>query len=217
MNGILMTSENHKATRELRKYQTRRLDHLKEINKEPDAWWLDEPNSRDGHFIFIHRAKETAPYLKEIEVKPRYQIGEVVYLKEVWRTGKGLDNLPPRLSGINSPFQYKLDMHSIRGNSITKYSSWGKWRSPMFMPAWAARDFITITDVNLGRLQDITEEDAKAEGIEPIYKTTKAGYIWTPHGYRDGFINLWDSINPKYPWASNPWNFKYSFQLKGGE
>lgn len=81
----------------------------------------------------------------------------------------------------------------------------GKWRNPLFMPEWAARYFIKITDVRVGRLQEITNTDAVAEGI-----------FWAKNNPRDDFSFLWDSINPKYPWADNPWVFAYTFEKVEG-
>ncbi|GAH06107.1 unnamed protein product, partial [marine sediment metagenome] len=85
-----------------------------------------------------------------------------------------------------------------------------KWRSPMMMPEWAARYFITITDVRAERLKEITKDGAKAEGAMYLQS-----YGYEPiDGFRGWFRIVWNSINKDYPWESNPWDFAYTFRLK---
>lgn len=82
-----------------------------------------------------------------------------------------------------------------------------RWRSPLFMPKWAARIWLEITGVKVQRLQEITEEDAKAEGIyRPALLAETARGIYK---------KLWDKLNgirntnyelrtTKYAWRENP-------------
>jgi hypothetical protein len=85
-----------------------------------------------------------------------------------------------------------------------------KWRSPRFMPKAAARLFLEVKNVRVERLQAITEEDARAEGILPDTPFKDMGYQWTA---RDNFIELWDTLYAKrgHPWRDNDWVFVYSF------
>lgn len=81
--------------------------------------------------------------------------------------------------------------------------------TPLFMPRWASRLTLDVTSVRIERLQDITEEDARAEGVTP--DEGMAGV--TPTMYRDAFRDLWDSINgDRAPWRSNPWLWVVSFK-----
>lgn len=97
-----------------------------------------------------------------------------------------------------------------------------KWKPSIFMPREAARIFLEVTDVRAERLQDISEEDAIAEGVEVI-----GNAIGTPQ-YRDylnrngdhsaggwpviSFQSLWEYINGAGSWETNPWVWVYSFK-----
>ena len=71
------------------------------------------------------------------------------------------------------------------------------------MPRWASRINLEITDIRVERVQDITEEDAKAEGVD-WYPAMRANRL---------FQSLWDSINAKrgYAWDVNPWVWVVEF------
>ena len=123
--------------------------------------------------------------LEVMHITGRYQAGEVVYIKEAWCE-----------SYFGEPICYKLDGNESPGPK-------GFWRSPMFLPARAARYFIQITNVRPERLQEITEHDANLEGIGALSMMQPARMMYQ---------RLWDSIN-KQDWNSNPWVWVYSFKL----
>jgi hypothetical protein len=96
-----------------------------------------------------------------------------------------------------------------------------KWRPSIFMPRWASRITLEVTGVKVERVQDISEDDAKAEGAIRMLNQFD-GVYWT-HGadknaYRDvrlSFFTLWDSINAKrgFGWDVNPWVWVISFRV----
>ena len=144
MKGILFKPDMIKAIAEGRKTQTRRLDGLKEINKEPNAWTYHPGCSfpKLGRFTFWFDNQK--PYHGETGVtvcKPRYRIGEVVYIKEAWATYIQDDSLKPS----QIPEHYRIWYKTDDSGELSKYR--GKWRSPLFMPEWAARYFIKLLDV----------------------------------------------------------------------
>lgn len=100
-----------------------------------------------------------------------------------------------------------------------------RWRSPIHMPRWVSRITLEVTAVRVERLRDISEEDAKAEGLGghvaghgPVSEhglLCEPGY-WHPRFYRDGFAWHWDRINSKRPgcaWGDNPWVWAYTFRV----
>jgi len=87
-------------------------------------------------------------------------------------------------------------------------SSEYKWKSPLFMPKIAARIWLEVTNVRKEKLQDITNNDAWAEGINE-QEVNKLPYInkYGVYGSVSVFCNLWRSINgkkPGYAWKDNP-------------
>lgn len=90
-------------------------------------------------------------------------------------------------------------------DGCTATERWEKQRRAMFMPKWAARIWLEITEVRVQRLHEISEEDAIAEGVAFIkYLNANA---------RFHFKELWNSINGKtHPWESNPWLWCIAFK-----
>ena len=96
-------------------------------------------------------------------------------------------------------------------------------RSPMFMPRWASRILLEITDIRVERLNDISYLDARKEGVRTVIESVepnRTGYrIFGKEevfmDYKDAFLNLWDSLNTKkgYQWSSNPWVWVVEFKV----
>lgn len=92
-----------------------------------------------------------------------------------------------------------------------------RWTPSIHMPRWASRILLEITNVRVERLNDISEEDAQAEGVSP---STHA--ITPPEAvYRVGFGELWRSIYGDEGWKKNPWvwviEFKRIQELSNGQ
>lgn len=94
-----------------------------------------------------------------------------------------------------------------------------KWRPSIHMPRWASRILLEITNVRVERLNSISQEDAKAEGMEltgwrPTYSDPDSGgEVWTPY---DNFAQLWESIYGEESWKANPWVWVIEFKLVEG-
>lgn len=77
------------------------------------------------------------------------------------------------------------------------------------MPRWASRITLEITEVRVQRLQEISEEDARAEGVQMPDGTPTPPDWWS---YRQEFSHLWESINGPGSWDANPWLWCISFR-----
>jgi hypothetical protein len=80
-----------------------------------------------------------------------------------------------------------------------------RWRPSIFMPRIASRILPDITDVRVQRLQEISDEDARAEGYD------------RSHAFpREWFALLWERIHGPGSWHANPWVWAITFQRLGG-
>ena len=148
-----------------------------------------------------------------------YSIGEQVYIKETHRIINGDGN--PNDFGV----EYKsgqINWWSDNGGRFN-YPIDEKWRSSLFLPADLARTVVTITDIQAQRVQDISEEDAQAEGmnspdvLNAILPHYEIGEHYTEANYLpEVFRQLWNSIHGEGAWERNDWVWKYSFIRRGG-
>ncbi|HBP5766344.1 hypothetical protein CJU20_09960 [Pseudomonas aeruginosa] len=91
-----------------------------------------------------------------------------------------------------------------------------KWKPSIHMPRWASRILLEITAVRVERLQDISEEQALAEGVrgEPCDHTRQACAdigCWGDTA-KGAFGFLWESLNGEGSWAANPWVWVVEFK-----
>jgi len=150
--------------------------------------------------------------------------GDQLWGREGWRTVAEADHLPPRDLNPAHRIWYEADALHQPGA--------GKLRPSMFMPRWASRILLEIVSVRVERLQDISEADARAEGINcypfrpddgfPIC----SGYTHKMDDRKCGlwptavlaYKELWESINGPGSWDANPWVWVVEFKLlKGGQ
>lgn len=93
-----------------------------------------------------------------------------------------------------------------------------KWSPSIHMPRRASRLTLEVTDVRIERLHDISEEDARAEGVESIafdwrnYMPEREAPEQFHKNARESFFSLWESINGTASLASNPWVWVVSFR-----
>ena len=92
-----------------------------------------------------------------------------------------------------------------------------KWTPSIFMPRWASRIDLEITDIKVERVQDISYESALAEGVERYCDDGAWYYGPLDKGHASPeyeFQRLWDSINEKrgFGWESNPWVWVVKFK-----
>lgn len=136
---------------------------------------------------------------------PPYNADDVLYVRETWKKAP------------NGYYYYE----DWQRNDIADVT---KWKPSIHMPKEAARIWLKVTDVRVERLQEITENGAKAEGIseewarswwKPTYNDPDSGGY--PQ-YRDTFAyEVWDSTIKKsdldrYGWQANPWVWVIEFE-----
>lgn len=181
MRSILFKEELFKAVIEGRKTQTRR------IMKSPSgyfnvSWKPDKPKEKWANQC----DDEGSEFALGQYLQPRYPTGSIVYMKE------------PYLIGCNEEVVYMFDKAPAVKQSMS-------WNNKLFMPEKYARYFIKITDVRIELVQDISEDDAIAEGVAfTKYANATARYH---------FKELWESINGNESWNDSVWVWVYEFEL----
>lgn len=212
-----------RAILEGRKTQTRRIilhrhafeQRFEKCTNEEVAEAKREPlYLEDGS---AHRS-DCIKYL--IENCPYGQPGDELWVRETW----ALDEVFDRRKGsdANKLFTrwYRVDESKAGPSNCNDRR--GRWRSSRFMPRWASRLQLVIRDVRVQRLQEISEEDALAEGVRcwvcngPCDGTSENDCeCFHAKNARTSFEVLWDSINSKRaPWSSNPFVWAITFERK---
>jgi hypothetical protein len=136
---------------------------------------------------------------------PYGQPGDRLWVREAWRTLDVHDHIPPR--EMNAAYRLWFEAETPH------QPGFGKLRPSMFMPRWASRITLEITDVRVERLQDISEADCQAEGIEHYALNGRRpidgpGSLHLPAAY---YRYLWESINGAGSWEANPWLWVVEF------
>lgn len=154
---------------------------------------------------------------KQLQPFLPFAVGDHLYVREEFSGDWQFAGLPPREWGKGSPIWYWADGSPADGD-------WIKPKPGMHMPRWASRLTCPVSEVRVQLLQEISEEDARAEGIAPTTKDD--GGIIFPVPGSDDFTNtakgaykkLWDRLNAEraggaYAWAANPWVVAVTFAV----
>ena len=180
---ILFNGEMVRAILDGRKICTRRL-----VKHNVDAV-LNSP------YHMEHPETEDVWLIKRLCRAP-YDPGDILYVRETWC------GLPVNEAGHfrGHPIYY------YRADGDLRPEGWrGAWHPSIHMPKEAARIWLKVTDVRVERLQDMTDDDAEAEGCFDYTSTAL------------GFPDVWDSTIKKsdrdrYGWAANPWVWVIQFE-----
>ncbi|WP_226936985.1 hypothetical protein [Pseudogemmobacter faecipullorum] len=180
-----------RALIEGRKTQTRR------IIKKPAA--LDALNAFGPQFLIKPGNADLTGYSP----------GDRLYVREEVRFCSQMDEIKPSKLSRHEPRVYTAD--SMLYEPACMMIEAGKRRPPMFMPRWASRLTLLVTEARVERLQDCSEADARAEGViaigaEESPDPDERSFVWA-------FSQLWDDINGPGAWDANPWVVAVSFTV----
>jgi hypothetical protein len=198
MKPILFSSEMVKAIMDGKKTQTRRV--LKIKGCYPEGWanfrglqnTLGYPASEG--FIWAGFGNEADP----LYYRCPYQVGMKLWVRETWKYADSDEYL----------YQQIPENVIYKANGSCQFVS-RSWRSPYFMSRWASRITLEVTQVRVQQLDEISEEDAQAEGFEA---DKLAPQLLTAKGR---FARAWDSLNAKrgYAWQPGLWVWAITFKL----
>lgn len=212
-----------RAILEGRKTQTRRI-----VKPQPN-YVIDsqcrtyEPALVDRHGDLYPGPEVFGFYNEEHGWKCPYgQPGDRLWVREAWgiHAGPGVTCTPsygpcvPRKEGGFTPAVFRAG---------TENNAWGmygppKWRPSIHMPRTASRITLEIVSVRVERLQNITEEDAEAEGVTvtPVADLASRVLVFQGKGIHApavvAYADLWCRINGPDAWLSNPWVWVVEFK-----
>lgn len=152
---------------------------------------------------------------------PYGQVGDRLWVREAWQVRDG------------QSYYTRADVKAHRTQNPNCHEIWERtqppeahprWRSPRFMPRWASRLLLEITGIRFERLQDLTDADALAEGVQEMAHYVGSEYGgdayqgrtgWFTDGgcHRGGFGKLWDSIHGPGSWLKNEFVWVIEFKV----
>lgn len=197
------------------KTQTRRVmkDAPIEHGRGWSRWWVDK---MDCYF-------NSEQYICEC---PYGKPGDRLWVRECWaKHANAEDCVYPRGEGHTWGSPVYRATHSGMKPVCEGFTT---WKPSIHMPRWASRITLEVTDVRVERVQDISEADAKAEGVQPVpfweFTDEEMELLDYPLLERmkpiaSAFSGVWDSINAKrgYGWEVNPWVWVVEFKQLASE
>jgi hypothetical protein len=201
------------------KTQTRRV-----IKPQPDADVLCDLHSNMGTVTKEHISKLLgfAPYA----------VGDILWVREKFCKLYDVDGNDQIIYGTEKYYfaaDDKMPPYTYYVRDDGTHSDFPQWKPSIHMPRAAARLFLQVKDIRAERVQDISENDAKAEGVWAYFKHKEHDGEWhegssppfiganieKSHNTRaSAFAELWNSINSRrgYRWDANPWVWVYDFE-----
>lgn len=215
--GIPFTGEQVRATLDGRMTQTRRIVHPR---FEIGLW--DLPRGKedvDAGYPFVE--DQYGDSISVAKLCPYGRPGDRLYVRETTCIAPKFfatpdDSCLPDLDGDLRYVSYRADGHDEE--AMRDYGL--KWTPSIFMPRWASRILLEITDIWVERVTEISIEDIHAEGVAcSDCWTGGTPYKDFPHedhcGCASKFYNLWQSINGNKPgcsWEDRPFVWVISFK-----
>lgn len=213
---VIFSAASINAIRRGDKTQTRRI-----ISPQPPPGYLFREWVNDTG-LSARFENQTEPLGMWTKRCPYGDVGDRLWIREVW----GLGCRPDPFDGCVDGIEYKADVVLLEddredlpmrriptGAEYDRYEGKG-WQSSRYMPRWASRLTLEILSVRAERIQSITEEDAKAEGVVPRPYDPE-GDCWTDGKYRTAFEFAWNEMHGWDPnaWERNDWVFAIAFKL----
>ncbi|HEI9848862.1 TPA: hypothetical protein SLN67_001871 [Serratia marcescens] len=226
---VIFNGEMVRAILDGRKTQTRRLvpewqrpKYYPENDDEPHYNWMAVAQSdrRWGYGVFGETEEACAKELSTMAPCPFGNAGDRLWVRETF-------------AAFDADWKHPGKPHDLKDGpwpnvvypaSVAKIPD-GTCRQSIHMPRWASRITLEITAVRVERLNDISEEDAKAEGVRAIENNFGNGPAYCDYllpnlddaaewynRASDSFKSLWKSIYGAESWRANPWVWVIEFK-----
>lgn len=235
---ILFSGPMVRAILDGRKTQTRRVVTWHNSTKNTPVthlWDFSRAIPSGGRYLTVPFAHPEDGWMVDPEedtydrVRCIWHVGDVLWVKEAFITGWPIvdgvrDDCDEDGNDLPMKTWYRATDGGISWLDDDDRHVNPPWKSPLFMSRHLSRLSLRITGVRVERVQEISEADAQAEGVErPILcegpdfgevgGIPMRGHPMTGE-YRDGYRELWDAINGKrgFGWDVNPWVWVVEFE-----
>ncbi|HDE1483159.1 TPA: hypothetical protein PCC25_003684 [Klebsiella quasipneumoniae] len=225
--GMIFNAEMVRALLSGRKTQTRRIMKVQpESNQLGLLLITDSTKHSDIGKYHWAESNATGNHVRsKLFLCPFGAVGDRIWVREgFFPAPLEMQSEPPRKTMWNIAYRDGMQMEKLApaeyNPTIYNYE---RWTPSIHMPRWASRILLEITGVRVERLNAISEEDARAEGIidggclncgEP----EPCGCANPEPDATDAFAYLWQSIYGQESWNANPWVWVIEFErVEGGE
>lgn len=187
-------------TRRIMKVQPQPCNHANWPDYSPDSQWKSYPNGWCCAVCANGTTIDHRHHAKGINC-PYGAVGDRIWVRETWaEAGASAPDL--KLYRANYPAHVPTHYENVPPAEDVR------WTPSIHMPRWASRLTLEITGVRVERLRDLSEDDAKSEGITP-----PSGGVLPGWEYRITFRDLWMSIYGADNWEANPWVWVIEFKV----
>lgn len=200
------------------KTQTRRTVNMDRIDflgregqeEEEDlsqwGWGFDGPPP--GYMVLERGLNERFNHGRTSIPCPFGEVGDRLWVREPWRLYEAARHNPwPDLPCRRGPEGFVF--YKAGFNRSGRFPA----LPPQAMPRWASRIDLEITSVRVERLHQITNDDARAEGVDPYCDETREDGTGRPDDYRTAFAEEWEeSKTRRASWKDNPFVWVISFK-----
>ena len=221
---IIFSCEMVKTILDGKKTMTRRVVKSGFINNYKHAHIIKQSSdkSREGKAYFYDKPVDGMVLSSQLVSNPYGKVGDRLWVRETWQEIGPDCLLTYKATYPSDLYAKRPELENVPPLASLKDRGY-LWKSPMFMPRWASRILLEITDIRIERLQDISEQDCEKEGFRfyPLsricFKPSSAKHL-SGHGsnnYKSIFGEYWDTLNAKkgYQWSSNPWVWVVEFKV----
>lgn len=177
----------------------------------------------DGTFVWRAKARDhQVADWTHWQGRPNWAPRDRLWVRETWQLHERFSDLCRIVYAASQGCGWS-EMHrdfpaDLAGDLVARPFQDG-WRPSLHMPRWASRLTLEVVEVRVERLQDISADDAEAEGLwrgrarrHLFWQSVADCRFNEGRSHKAAFAELWDSVGGETSWAANPWVWVVSFR-----
>ncbi|TBO64366.1 hypothetical protein EXU18_24510 [Klebsiella pneumoniae] len=221
--GMIFNGDMVRAILDGRKTQTRRVMRVQPESNQLGLLLITDSTKRSdiGKYHWADSNATGNHVRSKLFSCPFGAVGDQIWVREAFRVHSRATDVATLVYKASERNSWTEQTHRVPVAVCNKPATPVKWTPSLHMPRWASRIVLEITDVRVERLNAISEEDARAEGIidggclncgEP----EPCGCANPEPDATDAFAYLWQSIYGQESWNANPWVWVIEFERVEG-